>query len=124
LPAVARRGATFAVVALLCGAAFLQAASKKKDREAVAVVVGTVFMSGGHSLPGAKVEAVAQGDPKVKGSAFSDAQGDFAIRVPAGNATYLLTASAKGFQPAQKTVEVYENERVRANLILSPEPKK
>jgi hypothetical protein len=113
-----------AVVLLLGGAALLDAASKKKDKEAAAILAGTVFQSSGHSLPGAKVEAVAQDDAKIKASAAADAQGDFAIRVPAGRRTYVVTASAKGFQPAQKTVEVYEDERVRTNLMLSPEPRK
>jgi Carboxypeptidase regulatory-like domain len=115
---------SLAAVVLLAGAVFLEAAPKKKDREEAAIVAGTVFQSSGRSVPGAKVEAVAQGDPKVNRSALSDSQGDFAIRVPAGRGTYVVTASAKGFQPAQKTVEVYETEKVRANLILSPEPKK
>jgi Carboxypeptidase regulatory-like domain len=112
-----------AAIVLLFGAFVLEAASKKKDREAAAILTGTVFQSSGHSLAGAKVEAVAQGDAKVKSSTLSDAQGDFAIRVPAGRGTYIVTASAKGFQPAQKTVEVYEDEKVRTNLILSPQPK-
>jgi hypothetical protein len=123
LPPLARYAAAVAVV-LLSSAALLDAASKKKDREAAAMLAGTVFQSSGHSLPGAKVEAVAQDDAKIKGSAAADAQGDFAIRVPAGRRTYVVTASAKGFQPAQKTVEVYEDERVRTNLMLSPEPRK
>jgi Carboxypeptidase regulatory-like domain len=124
LPSVARCGLSLAAVVLLAGAVFLEAAPKKKDREEAAIVAGTVFQSSGRSVPGAKVEAVAQGDPKVNRSALSDSQGDFAIRVPAGRGTYVVTASAKGFQTAQKTVEVYETEKVRANLILSPEPKK
>jgi hypothetical protein len=124
LSAVARYAPVVGMLVLLAGAALLDAASKKKDREAGAILAGTVFQASGHSLPGAKVVAVAQDDAKIKSSTVTDAQGDFAMRVPAGRGTYIVTASAKGFQPAQKTVEVYEGERVRTNLILSPEPKK
>lgn len=113
-----------AAVVLLGGVMLLVAADKKKQAEPEAIIAGTVFQSSGHLLRGAKVEVVAEDNPKVKGSALSDAQGDFAIRVPAGQRTYAITASAKGFEPAQKTVEVYESEKVRTNLMLSPEPKK
>jgi hypothetical protein len=121
---VARFGPLFVALVLLGVTPAPGAGSKKKQREPAAVVAGTVFQSSGRSLPGAKVEAVAQDDPKIKGSALTDGQGDFAVRVPAGHRSYLVTASAKGFQPAQKTVEVFEDERVRTNLILTPEPKK
>jgi hypothetical protein len=123
LAAAVCRASVIGALVLLGSAVWLQAASKKKDREAVAILAGTVFQSSGRSLPGARVEAVAQGDAKAKGSASTDAQGDFAIRVPAGRGTYVITATAKGFQPSQKTVEVYADEKVRANLILSPEPR-
>jgi hypothetical protein len=113
-----------AAILLFSGVAAPGAGSKKKERDPAAIIAGTVFQSSGHSLPGAKVEAVAQDDAKIKGNTTTDAQGDFAIRLPAGNRSYVVTATAKGFQPAQKTVEVFENERVRTNLMLSPEPKK
>jgi hypothetical protein len=109
---------------LLSSALLLNAAGKKKQPEAVAIIAGTVFQSSGHLLRGATVEVVAEDNPKLKSKAVTDAQGDFAIRVPAGQRTFAIKASAKGFEPAQKTVEVFENEKVRANLILSPEPKK
>jgi len=122
--ALGRYGLVVAAVALLSGALVLDAASKKKDRATAAILAGTVFQSSGRSLPGARVEAVAQDDAKIKSSAWTDVQGDFAIRVPAGRRSYIVTATAKGFQRTQKTVEVYEDEKVRTNLILSPEPKK
>lgn len=123
-PAFLRRWTILSVVVLLSSALLLNAAGKKKQPEAEAIIAGTVFQSSGHLLRGAKVEVVAQDNPKLKSSAVTDAQGDFAIRVPAGQRTYAITASAKGFEPAQKTVEVYESEKVRANLLLNPAPKK
>ena len=105
--------------ALIMGASTLEAASKR-DRSATALIAGTVFQSSGHLLRGAKVEVVAQDDAKTKHRAVSDLRGDFAIRVSAGRRTYIVTATAKGFQPQQKLIEVYEDEKVRTNLILSP----
>lgn len=110
-----------ATAAWIAGPATLGAASKKKDRDAKAIIAGTVFQSSGRLLPGAKVEAVAQSDAKAKSQTVTDVQGDFAIRVPAGPATYIVTATARGFQAQQKTVEVYEDGKVRTNLILSPD---
>ena len=104
----------------MVGAVMLDGASQKRDRVPAAVIAGTVFQSSGRLLPGAKVEVVAQGDAKAKYHTATDVQGDFAIRVPAGSGTYIVTATAKGFQPQQKTVEVHEDEKVRTNLILSP----
>lgn len=122
-PAAIVLSLSIVVSVLLGGAIALDAANQKKQPPPEAIITGTVFQSSGHLLRGAKVEVVAQDDPKIKGEAVSDSQGDFAIRVPAGQRTYAVTASARGFQPTQKTVEVYESEKVRTNLILSPEPK-
>ena len=124
LPAVYRYGTLVATLVLLAGAVQPSAAADKKEREEQAIIAGTVFQPTGHLLRGAKVEVVAQNNPKIKGSAISDAMGDFAIRVPAGRGTYDVTATAKGFESAHKTVEIYESEKVRTNLILSSETKK
>lgn len=119
-----RRLSIVALTALLGGALVVTAAGQKKRSEPEAIIAGTVFQSSGHLLRGAKVEAVAEDDRKIKGDTVTDAQGDFAIRVPAGHRTYNVTAAAKGFESAEKKVEVYESEKVRANLILNPAQKK
>jgi hypothetical protein len=113
-----------ALTALLGLAIAGDARGQKKRGEEEAIIAGTVFQSSGHLLRGAKVEVVAKDDSKAKGRTVTDAQGDFAIRVPAGRRTYTVTATAKGFETAEKEVEVYESEKVRTNLILSPETKK
>jgi hypothetical protein len=111
------RGAV--LVALLAG---WPAAAQKKEAPAEAIITGTVFQASGHLLPGAKVEIARESQPGFKRSAVTDSLGDFAVRVPAGAATYRVTATAKGFEPAGKSVEVHQDEKVRTNLILNPLP--
>ena len=93
---------------------------KKKPRPSQALIAGTVFQSSGRSLPGAAVEVRNESNRKKKFGARTDRRGEFAIRVPAGKATFQVTAKAKGFGPEQKSVEVYADEKVTLNFILSP----
>jgi len=105
-------------VLLLCG--LLSSAAGKKP-EPYAVVAGTVFREDGFSLPGASVTLLPKDAPKGKKlEAMSDARGEFAFRVPAGAAAYVVKAARKGFQPAEK--EASEG-RVDVTLILSAESK-
>jgi Carboxypeptidase regulatory-like domain len=112
------RSACLIVVALIAWGVTLDAAPKKKERAPAGIIAGTVFQASGRLLQGAKVEAVSQADAKIKSNILTDIQGDFAIRVPAGS--YVVTATAKGFQSQEKTVEVSEGEKIRTNLILEP----
>ncbi len=74
-------------------------------------------------LPGAKVTvADEEGKPK-RGHGITDRRGEFAILVPAGRARYRVTAQAKGFQSQEKTVEIYESEKVTVNFQLLPNRK-
>ena len=117
---------TWIATPLLTAAAF---AAKKKDKAAKAgplgLISGTVFDSDGRSLPGAKVTVTAADDPKLKLEAISSPRGEFNIRTPADESLetgrqYVIRAEAKGFEPAEKTVEVYQAQRTNANLLLDP----
>ncbi len=108
-------------VLLLCG--LLSSAAGKKP-EPYAVVAGTVFREDGFSLPGASVTLLPKDAPKGKKlEAMSDARGEFAFRVPAGAAAYVVKAARKGFQPAEKEASVSGEGRVDVTLILSVESK-
>jgi len=108
-------------VLLVCG--LLSSAAGKKP-EPYAVVAGTVFREDGFSLPGASVTLLPKDAPKGKKlEAVSDARGEFAFRVPAGVATYIVKAVRKGFQPAEKEASVSGEERVDVTLLLSAESK-
>lgn len=130
----------FAVAALLLlvlGTG-LHAADKKPP--SYAVIGGTVFQENGFSLPGAAVSlSLVAPNPVTanlkegsllrkfkKMDAISDARGEFAFRVSAVAAHYLVKASAKGFQPALHEVEVSGEQfaevvRTEVNLVLPRE---
>lgn len=118
-----------AAILLTCSVLPL-AAAKKKDknkskREPLGLISGAVFDSDGRSLPGAKVTATDVSDPKVKLEAIASPRGEFNLRAPADEdlATgrhYAVRAEAKGFEPGEKTVEVYQAQRTNVNLLLDP----
>ena len=108
-------------VLLVCG--LLSWAAGKKP-EPQAIVAGTVFREDGFSLSGASVTLLPKDAPKAKKlEAVSDARGEFAFRVPAEGATYVVKAVRKGFQPAEKEASVSGEGRVDVTLILSVESK-
>ena len=56
--------------------------------------------------------------------AISDDRGEFAFRVPATAAAYKVRATAKGFQPEEKTAEIPgEGIRVDVTFMLESESK-
>ena len=114
---------------MVAGAACLLAfsvaegASPQKDR-AYAVIAGTVFHDNGFSLPGAAVTLSRKDAPKIKGlQSVSDSRGEFAFRVTPTPAAYIVKASLKGYQPAEKEVSVTGEERVEVTLALPSESK-
>jgi carboxypeptidase family protein len=111
---------------------------------AYAVVAGSVFRESGFSLPGATVTLTPKPDAAAKPSAAAtpkdaakpsaaakpktlksttDARGEFAFRVPPAAATYRVTASMKGFRPAEGEATIGGEERVDVTLVLSAESK-
>jgi len=106
------------LLVILCVAG---SAKKKRAATAHALVAGTVFHGNGHSLYGAKVIVFNEAQPKKKLRGVSDRRGEFVIRVPAGEAHYIVQVSAKGFESAEKKVQIYGMEKVNVNLILSTE---
>jgi len=113
-------GSKFAAI-LVCG---LLASAAGKKPEPYAVVAGTVVREDGFSLPGASVTLLPKDVPKAKKlEAVSDARGEFAFRVPAGAASYVVKAVRKGFQPAEKEASVSGDGRVDVTLTLSAESK-
>jgi hypothetical protein len=117
-----RTGNSTAALAVLACALLASAAGKKP--EPYAVVAGTVFQENGFSLPGAVVTLLAKGAAKGKKlEAVSDARGEFAFRVAAGAGTYVVKATHKGFQPAEKGALVSGEERVEVTLMLPAESK-
>lgn len=112
------------LIAALLGCALLLGAADRNDAPH-AVVAGTVFRENGFSLPGATVTLAVKDAPKKskKLQSVSDARGEFAFRVPPGQATYVVSASLKGFQRVEKEASVSGDERVEVTLVLPSESK-
>lgn len=101
----------------------LAARAQKRQPEPTALLFGTVFQDSHLALPGAKVVAYEETKPKKKYRAVTNYRGEFRIRVPAGDAAYVLEASAPRFAQARRTVQVYGIEKTTANLILKSRKK-
>jgi hypothetical protein len=114
------------LAAAVCGCLLLGgvARGQRKNEEAHAVVAGAVFRENGFSLPGATVTLAMKEAPKGKKlQAVSDARGEFAFRVAPGAATYVVRATMKGFQAAQKEATIGGEERAEVTLVLPAESK-
>ena len=104
------------------------AARKDRAKEAsapYALVAGTVYRPPGFSLPGAKV-TVSPEQPETSGvklkkiQAFSDARGEWAVRVPPVPAKWRVDVKIDGYLPAQRTVSVKGEQRVDLSIVLDP----
>ncbi len=95
------------------------------DARPKAVIAGTVFRDPGFAFPRVEVTLspleLPSGVKKFKPlRLFSDARGEFAFYVPAGEARYRISAAAAGFSPEEKTVAISAGERVDVYLTLKP----
>jgi len=84
-----------------------------------ALVRGAVFTDAGFTLPNATVTIERIGGNKgFKKESTSGEGGAFTFRLPAEKATYRITATARGFQPSSKEVEVDGDELHNVALSL------
>jgi len=120
------RPARFLALALLLAATLLlpaaPRAAAKGDEKAYALIFGTVWTADSHPAYGVKVKVRRAGQNKAKWEAVSDHHGEFAIRVPAGAADYVLQADVKGSKNSPKPkakVHVDNDERVDVSLHLT-----
>ena len=95
-----------------------RAKAQRRPSEQTALLFGTVFQGSYLALPGAKVVAWAESNPRKKYRVVTNYRGEYRIRVPAGDATWVLEASAPRFVGARRTVQVFGIEKSTANLIL------
>ena len=121
----------FCLVLAACGTAAAEGKKKPEGALEYAVVGGTVFRDNGFALADAEVtlaeakESAANAKAKVKKlKATSSPRGEFSFRVPPLAGKYRVSVSAKGFQSAEKVVEIQGgSERVDATFSLSSESK-
>ncbi len=100
------------------------AAQSPPSTEPHAILFGTVFNDSHFVIQGARIVAYNQASPKKKYRAVTNYRGEYRIRVPAGNGTYVVSASAPKFARTERTVEVYGIDKSTANLILEPRKKR
>ena len=102
---------------LLLGAGSIAATSdqnSKRDRP-YALIFGTVWGPDDQPVYGVKVKIRRQDDKKARWELISDHSGEFAQRVPAGKADYIITADLKGFK-AQNGVHLQLPEDVHVHV--------
>jgi hypothetical protein len=110
--------------------ALLAAQKSKKEDKPYAVIFGTVWGPDDRPVYGVTVHIrLATDKPKkIRWEVFSDHHGEFAQRVPSGEADYVLTADLKHAKfsdgkalrlPKDVTVHVYNDEREDTGLHLT-----
>jgi len=86
-----------------------------------ALIFGTVFGPDDRAVYGVKVKIRRASEKKAKWELYSDHHGEFAQRVPAGEADYIVWAdvkTAKGSSPPEVKVHVINDERQDIGLHL------
>jgi hypothetical protein len=97
-----------------------------KHEKPYALIFGTVWGPDDHPLYGVKIKIRREGEKKVRWESYSDHNGEFAQRVPAGKQDYVVWADLKGQKSAngkqlqgdEVKVHVEGDERVDTGLHL------
>jgi hypothetical protein len=119
-----RRAAFGALVLLFAVCALLPSAASPapKEEKPSALIFGTVWGADNRPAYGIKVKVRRAGQNKAKWEIYSDHHGEFALRVPAGAADYVLWADVKtasGQAKPETKVHVDNDERVDVSLHLN-----
>jgi len=96
--------------------------NKEHEPPPYALIFGTVWSPDGRPIYGVPVSIRRADQKKAKWHLVSDRQGEFAQRVPAGKAEYVVWADIKmpkGESPPQVRVQVEKDERVDIGLHLT-----
>ena len=97
-----------------------------KPEKPYALIFGTVWGPDNHPLYGVKVKLRREGEKQARWELYSDHNGEFALRVPAGKQDYVLWADLEGrkshngnrLQGDEVKVHVDGEERVDTGLHL------
>jgi hypothetical protein len=108
------------------GSVATAAAGDKEHEQPYAVIFGTVWGPDDHPLYGVKIKLRRENEKKARWELYSDHNGEFAIRVPAGKQDYVIWADLKGLksnnnsqlQGEEVKVHVEGDERVDTGLHL------
>ena len=114
-----------AVIFLMGPSGHAQESARGKTQAPYALIFGTVYDPTGRPVYGIKIVLRRADAKKPRWELISNHQGEFAQRIPAGKAEYVLTTEVKKtkdfpFGPAQqKTVQVENEERQDVSLHLT-----
>ncbi len=121
-----RAGLVAAIAALLLVPAFAGPASpgapQEKQLKPYALIFGTVWDKNDRPVYGVAVKIRPADQKKAKWELMSNHTGEFAQRVPAGKADYVVwldIKTPKGVAKPQKTVHIENDERVDIGLHLT-----
>jgi hypothetical protein len=129
-----RKVSLFGIAALFLLPAFRSQSglltAQKSQGKPYALIAGTVWGPDDRPVYGVSVKIRKGTDKpkKVRWELYSDHMGEFAQRVPAGEADYILWADLKSFKPAdgkalhlvqEVTIHVYNDERQDVGLHLA-----
>lgn len=111
------------VSVLLAPLALQPAAAPPRDdaKKPYALIFGTVYAPDDRPAYGVKVKIRRADEKKARWELFSDHRGEFAQRLPAGAADYVVWADLKGSKDQPKTevkVHITNDERVDISLHL------
>ncbi len=124
-----RSGCAVAAIVMLAGVFLaapsgrVQAAAKSDAAKPYALIIGTVYDPDNHPAYGVKIKIQNNQKKKFHWEAYSNHQGEFAVRVPAGAADYNVSAQPLGKSPAgtvEITVHIDNDERKDIGLHLTP----
>ena len=100
-----------------------QSGSHPRSKEKpYALIYGTVYGPDNRGLYGVKVKIRRADEKKAKWELYSDQRGEFAQRVPAGEADYIVWADVKthkGAPPPEVKVHIESDERQDIGLHLT-----
>lgn len=105
------------------------AAASQPSKKEYALIFGTVWGPDNRPVYGVSVKIRRAQDKKAKWQVYSDHHGEFAQRVPVGEADYILSADLKGIKTAdgkplhqvgEVKVHVDYDEREDTGLHLAP----
>lgn len=107
------RAAALVAIASMLAASCLATVEDKRKRELepYALLFGTLYGPDQRPIYGVKIKIRRADQKKAKWELYSDHQGEFAQRVPAGKADYIITADVKGTPKPELTVHVDNDER-------------
>jgi len=131
LPATFRQTVCVVVLGLLLASLMGSGSARaqnKTETKPYALIFGTVWSPEKSPVYGVKVKIRRADQKKPKWELYSDRRGEFAQRVPAGDADYVVTADLKGFKspdgkqlrlPEDVKVHIANDERTDIGLHLT-----